>query len=281
VSPFVETRLIVARELRKNLRSIKGLILLGVSLLGAAATTLRLPKFEIQALSKPDVSPELLHAAKAELIDKLYYGEDKLAESMADAPLKLVFIFYLAVWLAPLLVTLLGFDAISSEIQYRTVRYWTVRARRGSYVAGKFFGLWAVVAAVTFVMHALVWIVTIARGEAGLGETLSWGLRFWIFALPISAVWCGLATFIGSLFKTPMLSLLVICAVFFVLFFAGFFLGHGVPVNALTYFYPNSYDAWLASPVGHRAGLGIAICAGYTALPLAAATFLFGRKDLA
>ena len=41
----------------------------------------------------------------------------------------------------------------------RRVRYWTLRTRRASYFVGKWLGLWATVSAVTFAMHALIWIV--------------------------------------------------------------------------------------------------------------------------
>ena len=287
MSPVAEIRLIVERELRKNLRSVKGLILLVISLLGASVTMFKLKAVEIEAQQFKD-APEALRAAKTALIQGVFYHDHDVAESLSDAPLKLVLVFFLAVWLAPALVTLMGFDAVSAETQYRTARYWTVRSRRSSYFIGKFAGMWAVIAAVTLFMHAMVWIVTLAKGEASLGTTLSWGIRFWLFSLPITAIWCGLATFLGSLFKTPILSLLVICLAFVLIFSVGF--GVDALVRAsndqvsnvtwLTYFYPNTYDAWLASPHGQRAGLGLLICLAYAGLPTAAGALLFARRDI-
>ena len=288
MSPFSEMRLVVGRELKKNLRSIKGLILLVISLLGASATAFRLRAIEIDVKDVPDATPAMIHELKAEVIKQAFYHDTAVADYLANAPLKLVLIFFLAVWLSPMLVTLMGFDLVSSETQYRTARYWTVRTRRGSYFFGKFLGLWAVMAAVTFVMHLLTWIVVLARGEAGLGETLSWGIRFWLFALPVSAIWCGLATFLGSLFRTPILSLLTICLTFALIFFFGFAIdaivsagSKGVDhVTWLTYIYPNTYDAWLASPLAYRAGLGFLICLGYAGLPTAAGALIFARRDI-
>jgi ABC-type transport system involved in multi-copper enzyme maturation permease subunit len=292
VSPFAEIRLIVERELKKNLRSIKGLILFSVSLLGALATTVKLPKFELKALSNPDVSPGILHEAKAVLWTQLYFdcpGDTQFTEAcqpsalgnyLANAPLKLGIIFFLAVWLAPLLVTLMGFDSVSGEIQHRSVRFWTVRTRRSSFFVGKFLGLWSVVSIVTLLMHVLVWIVTLARGEAGFVETLSWGLRFWLFSLPVSAVWCGLATFISAMFRMPILALLVICALFFTLFLVGRLIGRGAEVEWLTYLYPNTFDAWIASPLAHRALVGVLVCLGFAGVPTAAGALIFARRDI-
>jgi ABC-2 type transport system permease protein len=142
LSPFSEIRLIVQRELRKNLRSVKGIILFAISLLGASVTMFNLKAFEVEApLRFKDATPELIHDAKAAAIQEFFYSDSEVANHLADAPLKLVLIFFLAVWLAPMLVALMGFDTVSSDMQYRSVRYWTVRTRRTSFLIGKFVGM--------------------------------------------------------------------------------------------------------------------------------------------
>src|SRR5207249_987603 len=173
----------------------------------------------------------------------------------------------LTVWLGPLLVAILGFDAVSAEVQHRSVRYWTVRARRWSYMVGKFLGLWAIVSAMTLSMHAFIWILVVARGDATFGTTLAWGLRFWAVTLPISAAWCGIATLVGSLFRSPILALLVTFASFFVLWLA-WIIGGVSGAEPMMYAYPNFYEEWLLSPRIERAGLGLAACVAF-----AAATF--------
>ena len=50
--------------------------------------------------------------------------------------------------------------------QHRTVRYWTVRTRRVSFSVGKVLGLWAVVSALTLLVHVLIWGIIVQRGES-------------------------------------------------------------------------------------------------------------------
>src|SRR5579863_9661470 len=107
MNPLLEVWLILGRELHKNLRSAKGLIMVGLSLLGATACTFRIPKVEEGLAEAQRLGPDQLHDAKAKL-----FGEmdliDGTGEHLANAPIKLVWLFYLAVWLAPLLVAILG-----------------------------------------------------------------------------------------------------------------------------------------------------------------------------
>jgi ABC-type transport system involved in multi-copper enzyme maturation permease subunit len=279
MNPLVEVWLILGRELRKNLRSAKGLIMIGLSLLGAMACTFRIPKIEEGLAEAQRLGPDQLHEAKAKLFGEMYMNEGT-GENLASAPIKLVVLFYLAVWLAPLLVAILGFDGVPSEIQYRTVRYWTVRCRRSSYYVGKFLGLWVVVSLITLVMHSLIWVVTIARGEATTAETLHWGVRFFLVSLPIGAAWCGIATLISSFLRTPVLALLLTCATFFMLFFVGAIVGRSSHNETLQLVYPNSYDAWILSPDLQRAVAGVAIMVGFALVTTVVGAFVFSTRDV-
>jgi ABC-type transport system involved in multi-copper enzyme maturation permease subunit len=279
VNPLLEIWLILSRELRKNVRSVKGLVMFGISVLGAMVSTFRLPKFEEVLNKMQELSATEMHQGKAEIFGRMYYDE-KTGEVLADAPIKLVFLFFIAVWLAPLLVAVLGFDSVSSDMQYRSVRYWTLRTRRGSYYVGKFLGLWMLVSLMTLVMHGLIWSVTIIRAEATAASVFSWGSRFWLVSLPINAAWCGVATFVGSLFRTPMLGLLITCATFFSMFFIGFIVGRGADVASLRYFYPNTFDAWLLSSQLEHAMTGLGVCLAYAVGTTAIGSLIFARRDV-
>jgi ABC-type transport system involved in multi-copper enzyme maturation permease subunit len=279
VNPVVEIGLIIARELRKNLRSIKGLILFALSLLGGTAISLGLLKLEEFKRTKlHDLTPEAIRAMREEGLTQLFHDPD-MGKYLADAPEVLLIVLTLTVWLGPLLVALLGFDAVSAEVQHRSVRYWTVRARRWSYMVGKFFGLWAIVSAMTLSMHAFIWILVVARGDATFGTTLAWGLRFWAVTLPISAAWCGIATLVGSLFRSPILALLVTFASFFVLWLA-WIIGGVSGAEPLMYAYPNFYEEWLLSPRIERAGLGLAACTAFAAATMGLGSYLFVKRDV-
>jgi ABC-2 type transport system permease protein len=303
VNPLLEVWLIVAREIRKNMRSVKGLVMLGLSVLGAIATVMRQPRFE-EALKKAEgMGADAFRDAKVQILAGMY-RDDKVGERLADAPLRLVFFIFIAVWLTPLLVAVIGFDGISSDLQHRSVRYWTIRTRRVSYYVGKYLGLWAAVAAMTFVMHVIVWAVMIARVDAPASETLSWGIRFYLVSLPITGAWCAVSTLIGSFFKTPMVGLLLTCAAFFVMFFVGFVLANAYAgleaakvaqqaadaarpfgeesrgLTLLRFLYPNSLDTWLLSQEPQRVLAGVGVALVYAMGSCVGGSFAFARRDV-
>jgi ABC-type transport system involved in multi-copper enzyme maturation permease subunit len=300
LNPLVEVWLIVARELRKTVRSVKGLVMLGLSVLGAIASVMRQPRFE-EALKKAEaMGSEAFREAKVQVLAGMY-RDQKVGERLADAPSRLVIFFFIAIWLTPLLVTVVGFDSISADLQYRSVRYWTIRTRRASYYVGKFLGLWASVAAMTLAMHAIVWAVMIARIDATPSDTLNWGIRFWLISLPVTGAWCAVATFIGSLFKTPMVGLLITCAVFFLMFFVGFILPNafagvdqmnaGVDAAAVVekastssiamrFLYPNTLDAWLLSPEPQRMFEALGVFLLYAVVTCVGGSLVFARRDV-
>jgi len=279
MTPLLETWLIAARDCRKNVRSLKGLAMAGISLLGALACTFKLPKFDAAMDETHSLPPEQLRALKQQIFSKVY-GDEATGETLAGAPIKLVILFFIAVWLVPLLVMIVGFDGISSDLQYRSVRYWTLRSRRASYYAGKFLALWAIIAAVTLCMQLMIWGVTIVRADAPAGETIAWGVRFWVTSLPITGAWCGLATLTSSLARSPMLSLLTTSVVFFLLFFMGFIIGKWGDVAPLRYLYPNNFDGWILSSNPQRVLEGLGVCVAYMLFTIGLGSLLFSQRDV-
>lgn len=282
-----EIGLVSGREIKKNLRGVKGIILLAMSLIGGTAMALLLVRYFQRKLE--GVNPAAIHDAQEKMFTEAFHDE-AMGKYLAGAPLSLVIMLNFCVWLAPALIWLAGFDAISGEVQHRTIRYWTVRTRRGSFYIGKFLGLWATVAVITFAMHLLMWIVTISQGLYPAGDVLSWGVRFWLVSIPIIGAWCGIAAFAGSFFRTPMTSLLVVGFTFFAIFV----LGSIVPAilmslsknmddttaRTLAALYPNSWDRYLLSPRIERVGLGLLACLAFAGLPTAAGAYLLSKRDV-
>ena len=279
MNPLSEIALVVARELRKNLRSVKGIVLLVMSLLGGLLATLGAIKLgELEKSKLADMDPTAIHALREEGLSQLY-GDPVMGKYLADAPEALVGFLNITIWLAPLLIALLGFDAISGEIQHRTVRFWTVRTRRWSYYLGKFGGLWVLISSLTLVMHAILWIGAIIAGQASAGAMLAWGMRFWLVTLPITAAWCGLAMLISSQLRAPILALLVICVAFFALAILRV-IGGVAGVTALLYLYPNYYDNLLLSPRFEQLAKGIGACFAFAGLTTGLGGALFARRDV-
>ena len=278
MSPLLEIRFITQRELRKNFRSIKGIALGVLTLLGGSSIALLIAKYEeFKHKELNAVSPEQIHDLRQKGLEKFY--DFDTAKWLADSPEVLLGLFGFTVWLTPLLIALMGFDSISPDIQHRSVRYWSLRTRRYSYFLGKWAGLWTTVSAVTLAMDFIVWMVTIGRGDATAAITLGWGVRFWLTTLPLSAVWCGIAVLISSVFRSPIIALLTTFGAFFVLWVL-YLIGAFAGWEWMLYVYPNHYDHLFLDPKIHRVGIGILACLGMTGLYVGAGSALFSRRDV-
>ncbi len=278
MNPLSEVWLILQRELLRNFRSVKGIVLALLALLGGSGAAMLLVKFQqFKRTQLPDITPEHMKELREQALAQVY--DPETAKQLSSSPEVLYVVLMLTVWLTPLLIVFLGFDNVSSELQHKAVRYWTVRTRRGSYFIGKFLGLFATVSLITLSMHVLIWVVCIARGEASAGETFAWGARFWATSLPMSAAWCAVATLVGSLFRQPFLALLMICVAFFSLWFL-WAVGLAANVEGLAYVYPNYYDKLLLSSKAWTAAGGVAACLGFTVIGVGGGTLIFARRDV-
>lgn len=300
VNPAVETRYVVQRELRKSFRSIKGIILAILTAAGGGGLALLFAQSDAirqEQMKDAKISTDALTEFKRILLTEWFMDKDTGAH-LAPGPGLLFFLFAVSIVMMPSLVLLLGFDTVSADRQHKTVRYWTIRSRRSSYIIGKFLGLWATVGVVTFAMHLLIWIICIARGEAPFAQVIGWGFRYWLASMPILAMWCAVSTFMSSLFRIPIVGLLSTAAVFFLWWLlyipfwtrghVGFFalMAGRMPPEELAkpstvlYFYPNFYDRLLLSPNAGQFLSGLAVCFGFTAALLAAGSALFAKRDV-
>ena len=276
MNPVTEVGLLTARELRKNLRSAKGLVLLVLCVLGAIATALLLARAK-QIGAEHNADTAQMKEANEQFLTDFY--DKSVAHSMADTPAVALMMLIGTVWLAPMFIALLAFDSISAELQHRSVRYWTVRMRRASFYVGKVTGVFSVVAVITLAMHALAWGIAIARGASGFGETVSWGLHLWAASLPIQLAWCSLAVFISSLSKTPILALLFSFAANFAMWLI-YVIGKARKTEELTYLYPNRFDVWLLSPDASTVVQGVLACMAFVVVFSGVGVFLFQRRDV-
>jgi ABC-type transport system involved in multi-copper enzyme maturation permease subunit len=287
MSPAAEVLLVVQRELRKSVRSGKGVALLVLSLLGGIGVALVLSFLEAKqheilaqqmAGLPPEAAAELQARAQRAIVLTLGGGDEELGDALAKAPGALLGAAKATVWLGPALVALLGFDAVSGELQHRTVRYWTIRSRRASFYVGKVLGTWAVVSLLTLLVHAMTWGILVSRGESA-GKIVEWGPKLWAVTLPISLVWCAIAQLVGSQFRAPMTSLLTTLACFFGLWIV-YLMGVSGRAPLGVWLYPNAFDDWLLHPHLDRVVEALAICVGSAAAYTAAGAAIFGRADV-
>jgi ABC-type transport system involved in multi-copper enzyme maturation permease subunit len=289
MSPLVEIAIIARRELWRGARSLKGVLVGLLTLAGALLTSLVWAWIEGTSRSSALPADQFVEL-KRQALEKAT-GNVAVAAYLAGSPTSLFFFLEATVWLVPILVALLGFDAIAGELQGRSVRYWTVRVRRSSYFIGKFFGLWASIGVVALAMDAIAGFVVLGRGYVTVRDLLGWGLHFWVVALGIAGAWCALATLVSACFRSPMLSLLSTVGLFWAVGIFGLVSAAARSSDALTrgvtremswreYLDPSAYVVPLLSPERAKslAALGIllVLIAGVAALGSA----LFKRRDI-
>lgn len=300
MSPASEIVLVAGRELKKSIRSVKGIILGILTLLGSLMAVLICIWIEsgVRQDFGADSTAALQDAYESQAVKA---GADPaVAHYVAHMPISLVTFLKVLVWIGPLLVALLGFDSVSGDLQNRGIRYWTVRTRRWSYLLGKFFGLWGIVSAVTLLLMVISSIAVLIRGYITVGDFFTWGLRCWLVSAMIVGVWTAVATFVSSRFKTPLLALLSTCAAFFCMWLPGV-IGWAVrwvtaiqqssqakataratvlDIRWYEYLNPNSYDDLLLSPKPLHVAEGVGACALYIIVFVGLGTVLFAKKDV-
>jgi ABC-type transport system involved in multi-copper enzyme maturation permease subunit len=301
LSPVAEIRLITMRELTRSVRSVKGIAVGAITLLGAVAAS-----FLVVFMQSADVqkagSQEALSELHRQILEK-QTGDAGLASYLASMPEALSTFLGITVWLGPLLVALLGFDLVAGELQSKSVRYWAVRSRRSSYFAGKLLGLWALVGLVTLVLDLIVDVVAVAKGVVTGHELLAWGPRSWLVAFLIAGAWAAIATFISSCFRQPIVALLTTFGTFFVLWVlsaVGSALRlrevllaaaaasdtpdalppHLPPMHWYEYLYPNNYKELLLSPESKSVVIGLMLVLAYIIVAIAGGSVLFRRRDI-
>lgn len=274
MSPVRELALLVERELVRNVRSAKGLVLAALCLLGGTGTTLA-GISTTQVYAKTDAAE--VHMYRQQALSAAYGKE--IGKYLADAPEVMYAMMAGTIGLAALLATLIGFDAISAELQHRGVRYWTLRSRRSSYIVGKFLGLFAVASAMTLLMHACSWGALAVKSDLSIAVIASWGIRFWLVTLPVSAAWCAVVTFFSALFRTPIITLLIACFTWMALGLT-YVVGKFSERDWLTWIYPNGFDRLLLSPSVDRLAMGVGAAALFAAVFVAGGVVLFQQRDV-
>lgn len=278
-----EVTLTALREIRKNLRSAKGIAMCSLFFVfGAVPSVLQVLFSKATASVGLDGAPEqALHEVRVKTYTSMYDSAD-IGNYLAKCPDTLyVFLLEIAFLCLPVLVLLVGFDQIAGEIQHRSIRYVVGRSRRTSFVIGKTLGLWAVVATVMLLLHVTVWVVMLVRGTAPAADILSWGFRIWIFGVAYSAAWAGYTTLVSSLFRTPIVAMFVGAGIGSFLVVTYLILrAIGETTEVATWLFPNKYVWLMVSPDPSRALGGMALCIAWGALCVLASTAIVRRRDI-
>ncbi len=279
--PIREIGFVVQRELRRNFRSARGIALYALTLLGGLVSTLIGTKVsDMTAEVRGEYGTEAVNIGAVKFYEVLYRNDSIVAERLSHAPSTLVVTAWASVWLCPLLVALIGFDAISAERQHRTLRYLTVRSRRGSYFVGKWLGLWATTSIVLFGVQLISWICDLVLVHDAPEDVFTWGPALFAVALPILGAWSALATFMGSFVKTPMIALLLIFGSFTISWILGNFQASESQWRYVAFAYPGSFDHYLLRTGVKQFLIGLGAAMAFPLLFVGGGALLFKRSEV-
>ena len=286
-----ETVQIALHDVRRSLKSAKGLVLLGLYLgsfllagvgFVLASESMALELRERLEQNRLPVDPaELELEVKTELFENFAGGDEALARSLAETPMIVLFFFVTALLFLPALVSLMGYDAIAGDVQGRTVRYTLLRARRGSYVAGKFLGQAILLAVFTLATNvALLLFANVRVPGFELGAGLASLARYWSLAMLYGLAFVALALLASASTRLPLLALLLAFAGLFGFVVLWAFGAADGGLSALAYLSPFRHWGRLFSPHPGDLLAGIGVYLAFIAALLAGAWALVRARDL-
>lgn len=277
-----EVGLTAARELRRNLKSAKGLAMGALFLLGGTGGSLlyaQLARYALEKMSQGQTVPEsTLRELKLEALKQTY--PEATANYLVDCPSVLLLLFKGTLLAIPLLTLLAGFDSISGETQHRTLRFYATRAERTSLVLGKALGIWATVGGMLLLLHLAVWTIALIHQDGTGMQLASWGPRLWLLSLACTACYAGLTTLFSALFRTPAVALFVGVAALAGMGVLGLILGFVDHADKLSYLLPGKYDGLLISHDPMKVLGAVGALGTWAALTSGTASELIRRRDL-
>ncbi len=281
MSPIQEAQWVCVHEVRRNLRSWKGVAMTVLFLLGGSVSILiyvKISQFVRDQMTGGEMPEVAKQALREKALSQLYPAE--VAHYLSFAPPILLVLFKATLVLIPLLTLLIGFDQISGDMQARTFRYLAIRARRASIIVGKALAIWAVVSALILLLHVFVWGVCLFQKEASVVTTLSWGARFWAFSSVYSVAYVGVTALASSLTRRPVLSLFLGLIVVGGLSLGELIATYASSVTFARYLFPGAYDTLLIAPQPAVVVGGLMALLAYGVLLVAASVWAVNRSDI-
>jgi hypothetical protein len=280
-----EVLLTFARELKRTLRSGKGIAGLLLFLIGGAGVAIIL----FSALDRAhywDAERESRAAIRRRALEAMYEGaprQDEIVRYLLDCPEPILAFYPLTAFFLAMLTMVWGFDAIAGDVQHRTIRYVTLRARRSSLVIGRWLALWVSGLVVSLVVSSVLWAGLAAKGLFTTSDVLHYGLRTWVASITLGAWYSALTILASSVFRTPVLSLLTAGGAATLLFFLKHLSGASwAPswLRAAHDAFPGSWDDRLLGPHPAHWAAGTGVCLLWTTLGIAAACALLSKRDV-
>jgi ABC-type transport system involved in multi-copper enzyme maturation permease subunit len=206
-----DTFIVFGAELRRALKSPRVLLVLVLYVAFSAGVMLAAGAIARQAqvqFGAQGMAPEGLQSPKAGLLGLLFGSDRALVESLLALPALLLVVFKLGLIFLPAYVALLGFDAVSAELQTRSLRYLSVRTSRTALALGKGLALAAVVILLVTVVHLGAFVFALSTvPDFSLADALHGWRRLWGTTALVGLGMAALTTLCSTASRSPALSL--------------------------------------------------------------------------
>jgi len=284
MNPLAEIYLVAMRELRRNLRSAKGLVASLLFLLGGTVAILLYYSFKSKVIDPAinSMSAAQIHQAKHELFIQLY-SDLPTALHLENAPEVGLFVYNATLFFLPVLAMLIGYDQLAGELQHRSIRYTAIRARRPSLVVGTVLGSWLTVTLLSLFLHLLAGVLAASRGAAPGRAPIAYALQFWLAGVVYVSGYSALTSFVSGLFRTPILALMASFGSALVLWVArmiGQTRRFTDVLGWVQYGSPGYWESWMLAPEPQRFVLGALASLGIAAALVTLSSVALWRRDL-
>lgn len=263
-----------------------GIVVLGVHLTNRVFDA-QIEQAVAAGVDREEVQKRIDEQREKAMVDR--FGDADLVGSIKDVPLSVLSIFSISLFWLPLYIMLLGFDQVSGEVGPRSIRFITVRARRGAILVGKFTGQALLLIALLMLVMALFFVYSqFAFKEFSFALATVTFVRFAIASVTFSLAWLALSTLSSTAFRTPVVSLVanfIIMLVFLLMHFAGWLASGGESwwrktLSTLRYATPTFYWTDLLHPHASHYAVSVLAYCGFAIAFLAMAWLILRARDV-
>ena len=287
MSPLLETLIVFQHEMKRSLRSAKTLVLLilyglatVISGLVFIAATRALQDKLNDALKGQELPPAAMMEMKLGGLSAIFGKDDEQLKYLASMPLIVIFFTWFALFFLPLLTSLIGFDQVSGELQTRSIRFVSLRARRGALLAGKVLAQLALLLGLTAIINLAVFGYAAASiKDFPIGSGFVAMARFWALTLVYATAYVGVATLCSCLFRTPIFSFLCSIAYLFLTWVLAL-LAHLDQFSFVKYVLPSYYQDGFFKPDAMAVLGSVGALCGFAAVFLALSYVALRTRDV-
>ncbi len=213
-------------DLMTAIRTRRALVALLIYLAGALATGGALVWVENQFGDKIQTARTAIDASEAmasmqadapnvyEGLASITGGDEAIARHLLHMPLVLLGFFWTTLTFLPLLIALVSYDIVNSEVNQRSARFILLRTSRTSLLLGKMLSHGLLFLAVTVAANVALFLYAWMKLPTfDLLPAAGLLLRFWMLTIPFGFCYIALAALVSSLVDGGGLSMAVMVGV--------------------------------------------------------------------